>query len=164
MEITYTENENAIWEIMDSTMKTVLEFYQGEWIGFLEADQEQGVFRLSHWYSSGSENKTLNLLKELEISEHLLSWGEAMRNSAEIIAPGVLAVPVKSESAGFFVVCKPKSHMTESSKLQFLATVFSTLVNEKNQVQKLKLALSPESMEYGTNTYTAQMNTAGGRI
>lgn len=151
MEITYTETENEIWAIMDNVMKAALEFYQGDWIGFLEVDLELGLWTPVHWYTPNPDDKTRNLLRELESSE--LLYRCAMRNNAEIIAPGVLAVSVKSEPTGFFVVCNPKRHTTESGKLQFLTSVFSNLVNEKKHVQRLKMALSPESIEYDTNTY-----------
>lgn len=151
MESTYTEK--AIWDIMDSAMKTALEFYQGDWIGFLEMDLEQDVITLPHWYAPCSEENPLELLKEIEPSELVNYWSNTMQNNAEIIVSDTLVVPVNSESTGFFVVRNPKKHMTESGKLQFLASVFSNLIYENNQVQKLKLALSPESVEYDPNIF-----------
>lgn len=158
MEITYTENE--IWSIMDNVMKAALEFYQGDWIGFFEVDLELGRLTPAHWYTPNPDDKTRDTLQEFESSELLYRWVDAMRNNAEIVVPGVLAVPVKSEPTGFFVVCNPKRHTNESGKLQFLSSVFSDLVNEKMQVQRLKMALSPENIEYDTNTYGVIQNNS----
>lgn len=150
MEITYTENE--IWSIMDNVMKAALEFYQGDWIGFLDVNLELGLWNPVHWYTP-TDDETRNLPREFESSKLLCQWVDAMHKNAEIIIPDLLAVPVKSEPTGFFVVCNPKSHTDESGKLQFLTSVFSNLVNEKKRVERLKVELSPENIEHDTNTY-----------
>jgi hypothetical protein len=58
------ESDDSSW-IMQSVMKTALDFYTGDWIGFLEVDLELGLWTPTHWYNPSPNDKTLDLFKNL---------------------------------------------------------------------------------------------------
>lgn len=167
---TYADNENAIWSVMDNAMKSVLEFYQGDWIGFLGVDLERGVWTPSHWCNPSSADKTMCLFQRSVTFQLLDRWNKAISadkvisiTNTETIrdefpdeyavyqrlcCQGILAIPMKSHPTGFFVIRNPKRNITEMGKLQFLVSVFEEMVNEKKQVQGLKLALSQKNEVY----------------
>lgn len=62
------ESDDPAW-IMQSVMKTALDFYKGDWIGFLEVDLELGLWTPTHWYNPSPNDKTLDLLQEFESAE-----------------------------------------------------------------------------------------------
>ena len=64
------ESDDPSW-IMQSVMKTALDFYKGDWIGFLEVDLELGLWTPTHWYNPSPNDKTLDLLQEFESAEFL---------------------------------------------------------------------------------------------
>ena len=159
--------------IMQSVMKTALEFYQGDWIGFLEVDLELGLWTPTHWYNPRPDDKTLQLLQEFESAEFLHRWVKAMHDNDPIIVrdvnevkneyPGeyavyqrlycqsVLAVPVKPRPMGFLVLRNPQKHLERSSMLQLLAFVVLACVNEQKLMQSMKMSVSPENIEHDTD-------------
>lgn len=182
------ESDDADY-IMKNAMKTALEFYQGDWIGFLEVDLELGLWTPTHWYNPSPNDKTLDLLQEFESASSLQRWVEAMHtNDAVVVSdveairsqfPGeyqiyqrlfcqsLLAVPVKPRPTGFLVIRNPKRHLTESSMLQLLAFVVLDMVNEKKLMQSLKMTFSPDAIEHDTDIYihlfgNLEIYTAGG--
>ena len=162
------ESDDSAW-IMQNVMKTALEFYQGDWIGFLEVDLELGLWTPTHWYNPGLRDKTLELLQEFESAEFLHRWVSAMQNNTAIILPdteevrvkypgeyavyqrlmakSVLAVPVKPRPTGFLVIRNPQRYINRSSMLQLLAFVVLASVNEQKLMQSMKMSFSPESIE-----------------
>ena len=132
------ESDDSAW-IMQNVMKTALEFYQGDWIGFLEVDLELGLWTPTHWYIPGPTDKTLELLQEFESAEFLHRWVSAMQNNEAIIltdtedvrakfpgeyavyqrlmAHSILAVPVKPRPTGFLVIRNPQRYINRSSML-----------------------------------------------
>lgn len=182
------ESDDADY-IMKNAMKTALEFYQGDWIGFLEVDLELGLWTPTHWYNPSPEDKTLNLLQEFESAAFLDRWVEAMHSNDAVIVTdeeairdkfpgeyeiyqrlfcqGILAVPVKPRPTGFLVIRNPKKHAKESSMLQLLAFVVLDMVNEKKLMQSLKMTFSPDTIEHDTDIYihlfgNLEIYTAGG--
>jgi len=175
--------------IMKSAMKTAVEFYQADWVGFLEVDLELGLWTPTHWYNTGMEDKTLDLLQEFESAEFLHRWVSAMHDNSAIVVddiesirkeyPGeyavyqrlfcssVLAVPVKPRPMGFLVLRNPKRYLNKSSTLQLLAFVVLDCVNEQKLMQSLKMKLSPDNIEHDTDIYinmfgNLEIYTAGG--
>lgn len=162
------ESDDSAW-IMKNVMKTALEFYQGDWIGFLEVDLELGLWTPIHWYLHGSRDRTLELLQEFESAEFLHRWVTAMQNNSAIIlsdteevrekhpgeyavyqrlkAKSILAVPVKPRPTGFLVIRNPQRYVNRSSMLQLLAYVVLASVNEQKLMQSIKMSFSPENIE-----------------
>ena len=130
------ESDDPSW-IMQSVMKTALDFYKGDWIGFLEVDLELGLWTPTHWYNPSPNDKTLDLLQEFESAEFLHRWVTAMHDNTAIVVPdmeevreqfpgeyavyqrlmakSVLAVPVKPRPMGFLVIRNPQRYLTRSS-------------------------------------------------
>ena len=162
------ESDDPSW-IMQSVMKTALDFYKGDWIGFLEVDLELGLWTPTHWYNSSPNDKTFDLLQEFESAEFLHRWVAAMNNNTAIVvsdmeevrdqfpgeyavyqrlmAKSVLAVPVKPRPMGFLVIRNPQRYLNRSSMLQLLAFVVLACVNEQKLMQSMKMSFSPESIE-----------------
>lgn len=163
----YTENENTIWCVMDSALKSVLEFYQGDGIGFLEVDVERNLLTSSYWYNPSPVDNVMHLLQQFESSKLFDRWSNAMCANSVINIPDIeiikakcpneyevyqrlfcrslLAIPVKPQPSGFFVIRNPKRHITDNSKLQFLVSVFLNIVNEKKRVRELKMDLAQKA-------------------
>lgn len=162
------ESDDSAW-IMQNVMKTALEFYQGDWIGFLEVDLELGLWTPTHWYIPSPRDRTLELLQEFESAEFLHRWVAAMQNNSAIIlsdteevrekypgeyavyqrlkAKSILAVPVKPRPTGFLVIRNPQRYVNRSSMLQLLAYVVLASVNEQKLMQSIKMSFSPENIE-----------------
>ena len=137
-------------------MKTALDFYKGDWIGFLEVDLELGLWTPTHWYNPSPNDKTLDLLQEFESAEFLHRWVAAMHDNTAIVVPdmeevreqfpseyavyqrlmakSVLAVPVKPRPMGFLVIRNPQRYLNRSSMLQLLAFVVLACVNEQKLI------------------------------
>lgn len=166
------ESDDPAW-IMESVMKTALDFYQGDWIGFLEVDLELGFWTPTHWYNPSQKDKTLELLQEFESAEFLHRWVTAMHTNSPIVVPNmegvreqhpgeyavykrlmaksVLAVPVKPRPTGFLVIRNPQRYMNRSSMLQLLAFVVLACVNEQKLMQSMKMSFSPENINHDTD-------------
>ena len=162
------ESDDPSW-IKQSDMKTALDFYKGDWIGFLEVDLELGLWTPTHWYNPYPNDKTLDLLQEFESAEFLHRWVAAMHDNSAIVVPdmeevrdqfpgeyavyqrlmakSVLAVPVKPRPMGFLVIRNPQRYLTRSSMLQLLAFVVLACVNEQKLMQSMKMSFSPENIE-----------------
>lgn len=162
------ESDDPSW-IMQSVMKTALDFYKGDWIGFLEVDLELGLWTPTHWYNPSPNDKTLDLLQEFESAEFLHRWVSAMDTNQPIVVPdmeevrenypgeyavyqrlmaqSVLAVPVKPRPVGFLVIRNPKRYLTRSSMLQLLAFVVLACVNEQKLMQSMKMSISPDNID-----------------
>lgn len=175
--------------IMKSAMKTALEFYQADWVGFLEVDLELGLWTPTHWYNPKTDDRTLKYLQEFESSDFLHRWVDALHDNHPIVLenvesvrqehPGeyavyqrlyctsVLAVPVKPRPTGFLVLRNPKRYLNKSSTLQLLAFVVLDCVNEQKLMQGLKMKFSPDNIEHDTDIYinmfgNLEIYTAGG--
>ena len=168
LEATVHESDDSAW-IMKNVMRTALEFYDGDWIGFLEVDLELGLWTPTHWYNPGHKDTTLDRLQEFESAEFLNRWVKAMQENTAIIlhdteevrakspdeyavyqrlmARSVLAVPVKPRPTGFLVIRNPKRYINRSSMLQLLAFVVLASVNEQKLMQSMKMSFSPDHIE-----------------
>ena len=160
-------------QIIQSAMRCACEFYQGDWVGFLEVDLELALWTPTVWYNANSNDKTMSLLSEFESSEFLHRWVRAMNENTPIIIEDmaeikrcypaefevlerlevqtILAVPVKPRPTGFLVIRNPKRYITRSSMLQMLAFVILACVNEKNFMQSMKMSFSPDSIQHDTD-------------
>lgn len=160
-------------EIMQSVMKCACEFYQGDWVGFLEVDLDLALWTPTVWYNPNPDDKTTELLQEFESAEFLHRWVVAMHENTPIIIEDidavkrdfpaehrvlerlyvntVLGVPVKPRPTGFLVVRNPKRYINRSSMLQLLAFVVLASVNDKKLMQSIKLTHSPDNIEHDTD-------------
>lgn len=160
-------------KIIQSAMRCACEFYQGDWVGFLEVDLELALWTPTVWYNLNPNDRTMSLLSEFESSEFLHRWVCAMNENTPIIIDDmagvkrdypaefdvlerldvetILAVPVKPRPTGFLVVRNPKRYIARSSMLQMLAFVVLACVNEKNFMQSMRMSFSPDSIQHDTD-------------
>ena len=68
-------------EIIQNVMKTACEFYQGDWVGFLQVDLELGLWTPYVWHNPHENDKTATLLQEFESAEFFCFWIDAMHNN-----------------------------------------------------------------------------------
>lgn len=160
-------------EIVRNVLRCACDFYQGDWVGFLEVDMELALWTPVVWYNPNPDDKTLNLLQEFESAEFLHRWVKAMNENTAIIIEDMdevrkeypaehkvleglyvetcLAVPVKPRPVGFLVVRNPKRYINRGSMLQMLAFVVLSCINESKFLKGAKMSLSPESIEHDTD-------------
>lgn len=160
-------------EIIQNVMKTACEFYQGDWVGFLQVDLELGLWTPYVWYNPNENDQTAILLQEFESSEFFSRWIDALhQNSAlyfhslmELVDTSphelelykhlnvrcLLAVPIKPRPTGFLVVRNPQRYITRSSMLQMLAYVLLSSINEQKLMQSMRMSFSPENIKKDTD-------------
>lgn len=76
-------------KIILSAMQCACEFYNGDWVGFLEVDMELALWAPTVWYNPSANDNTRNLLNEFESSEFLHRWVKAMNDNTPIIIDDV---------------------------------------------------------------------------
>ena len=156
-------------EIIQNVMRTACDFYQGDWVGFLEVDLELGLWTPYVWYNPRSNSHETELLEEFESAEFLPRWIQAIKENDAIIVTDaeeikttypseydvyqrlrvekILAVPVKPRPTGFLAIRNPQRYMTRSSMLQLLAYVLLSSINERKLLQSMKMSFSPDSIK-----------------
>ncbi len=61
-------------EIIHNVMKTACEFYQGDWVVFLELDLELNLWMPYVWYNPHDNDRTAELLAEVESFDFFSRW------------------------------------------------------------------------------------------
>ena len=160
-------------EIIHNVMKTACEFYQGDWVGFLELDLELDLWMPYVWYNPHDNDRTAVLLAEVESFNFFSRWQDAMRNNTAVSIPSTadlpdappeeaemyqrleikkaLAVPIKPRPTGFLVVRNPQRYLNRSSMLQMLAFVLLASLNEQKLMQSMKMSISPDNIKRDTD-------------
>ena len=160
-------------EIIHNVMKTACEFYQGDWVGFLELDLELDLWMPYVWYNSHDDDQTTILLAEVETFDYFSRWKTAMQNNNAVVIPSTkeltdaspeeaemyerlkiekaLAVPIKPRPTGFLVVRNPQRYINRSSMLQMLAFVLLASLNEQKLMQSMKMSISPDNIQRDTD-------------
>ena len=160
-------------EIIHNVMKTACEFYQGDWVGFLELDLELDLWMPYVWYNSHDDDQTTILLAEVETFDYFSRWKTAMQNNNAVVIPSTkeltdaspeeaemyerlkiekaLAVPIKPRPTGFLVVRNPQRYINRSSMLQMLAFVLLASLNEQKLMQSMKMSISPDNIKRDTD-------------
>lgn len=176
-------------EIIQNVMKTACEFYQGDWVGFLEVDLEMDMWTPYVWYNPNGDDMTETLLSEVESFEPFSRWLNAMNSNNALFvlstedltdAPPqememyqrlrikkLLAVPIIPRPTGFFVVRNPQRYINRSSLLQMLGFVLLASINEHKLMQGMKMAISPDNIKRDTDVIiklfgNLEMCTSGG--
>ena len=160
-------------EIIQMVLKTACNFYQGDWVGFLEVDLEMDLWTPYVWYNPHGNDQTEILLAEVENFEPFKRWLDVMHNNSAVCIPATkelkdappeeaemyqrlkirsaLAVPIKPRPTGFLVVRNPQRYLPRSSMLKMLAFVLLASINEQKLMQSMKMTLSPDSIERDTD-------------
>ena len=160
-------------EIIHNVMKTACEFYQGDWVGFLELDLELNLWIPYVWYNPHDDDHTAELLAEVESFDFFSRWEAVMQSNTALSIPStkdlkdappeeaemyqrlkikkLIAVPIKPRPTGFLVVRNPQRYIYRSSMLQMLAFVLLASLNEQKLMQSMRLAISPENIKRDTD-------------
>ena len=73
-------------EISDLTLKTVCDFYGGDWSGVMDIDMDTCLWRPVCWFRAGGANDTtLERLSGLEDAEVMPRWLESMKSASPIV-------------------------------------------------------------------------------
>lgn len=160
-------------EIIQMVLKTACEFYQGDWVGFLEVDLEMNLWTPYVWYNPSINDQTEVLLAEIESFEPFKRCLDVMHNNGSLYIPATkelkdappeeaemyqrlkiksaLTVPIKPRPTGFLVVRNPQRYKSRSSMLQMLAFVMLSSINKQKLMQSIKMTISPENIERDTD-------------
>ena len=160
-------------KIIHNVLKTACEFYQGDWVGFLEVDLELSLWTPYVWYNPNGNDQTEMLLTEVESFEPFKRWLDVMHDNGALCIPATkelkdappeeaemyrrlkiknaLAVPITPRPTGFLVVRNPQRYTCRSSMLQMLAFVMLASINEQKLMQSIKMTISPENIERETD-------------
>lgn len=162
-------------EIALSAMKTACDFYQADWAGLLDIDMDLGIWTPYWWYNTNMQDKTSDILNEVESAQFLNRWVAAMRENHPIIVPNVeeirdaypeeyaiyqrlnmrsiIGVPIKPRPVAFMVVRNPKRYLQCGSMLQLLAYVVLNAANERKMIDSTKCLHAPADIEDEKEVY-----------
>ena len=120
-------------EISDLTLKTVCDFYGGDWSGVMDIDMDTCLWRPVCWFRAGGANDTtLERLSGLEDAEVMPRWLESMKSASPIVltdtseirescpveyalyerldARSIIASPFSPSPTGFLVIRNPSRY------------------------------------------------------
>ena len=73
-------------EIISTTLKTVCDFYCGDWAGVMDIDMDTCIWRPLFWsYADGVEDKMIERLNGLEDAEPIPRWIDSVHNAVPIV-------------------------------------------------------------------------------
>lgn len=146
-------------EIMQTALRAACEYFDADWAGILLADLGVGAWAPSIWYNRKTDGMTTTAFKDVELTEGLTRWHEALLHDDPVILPdievvrdsapeeyelyqrlhtrSVIGVPYWKRPTGFLVVRNPEKHKTDSDLLRMLAFVSLAMF----QVQELQAGM-----------------------
>ena len=163
-------------EIAMSALKTGADFYGGDWCGIIEGDLEMEAWAPTLWYDVDTKGMTETRFHELEETNAMERWIEALYECKPVIVPdtsiykeinpveyeiysrckanSLLAVPFWKNPVGFMIVRNPKKYISdsfESGFLQALAYVTFSSVTEQKLIRRTQKAISPDNIKSDTD-------------
>lgn len=148
-------------QIMD-LLKMAAVFYDGDWVGILDADLTMKLWSASWWYNRRTDGMTPNGFGELEEGDYLNTWINALKSGNKIVINDIeeweekspveylflkqnhvhslLAIPFWKRPTGFLIVRNPKRYISNSGILRMIAFAAITAVNEKRLIDSTKLS------------------------
>lgn len=156
-------------EIAMYALKAAAEFYDGDWCGSIEGDLDVGAWAPVLWYNRATDGMTATTFKDMEETEALERWVNAVYNAEPIVirdtsvvrdinpaeyaiyerleAKSVLAVPFWKNPVGFLIVRNPKRFADRCSFLQALAYVVFSSSTEKKLIERSQRVITPEQIQ-----------------
>lgn len=129
-------------QIAKDVLKAGAEFYEADWCGVIEGDLEMGAWAPVLWYNVESRAMTSTSFKELEETNNMERWLDALYACKPVIitdteilkdsnpeeyslyercrAKAILAVPFWKNPIGFMIVRNPKRYNTDTYECGFL--------------------------------------------
>ena len=155
-------------QILD-LLKMAAVFYDGDWVGILDADLTMKLWSASWWYNRRTDGMTPNSFGDLEEGDYLNTWISALKSGDKIVINDIeewqekspaeylflkqnhvhalLAIPFWKRPTGFLIVRNPKRYISNSGILRMIAFAAMTAVNEKRLIDSTKLASYSEHIK-----------------
>lgn len=160
-------------EILQGTLVSLTEFYDGDWAGIMEADLTMKIWSTYWWYNRKTGGMTPNRFGDLGDGEYLWRWIDAMTQGTPMIIEDVeaikelspaeyhflkengvktmIAVPFWKRPTGFLIVRNPKRYLNRTSVLKALAFVAVSSINEKRLMDSTRLSITPDVIKKDTD-------------
>ena len=179
-------------EIIDVTLKTVCEFYGGDWAGVMDIDMDTCLWRPVCWFrAGGATDRTLYRLSGLEDAEVMPRWLESMHSAMPIVltdtteimesnpaefalyerldARAILASPFSPAPTGFLVIRNPSRYLERPEALYIFAYVLHRALAQQNVMEREKIIEAMNPMEPTYDVYISffrdlEIRTAGGTL
>lgn len=161
-----------------SALKAGADFYGGDWCGIIEGDLEMEAWAPTLWYDVDTKGMTETRFHELEETNAMERWIEALYECKPVIVPdtsiykeinpveyeiysrckadSLLAVPFWKNPVGFMIVRSPKRYIRapfESGFLQALAYVAFSSVTEQKLIRRTQKVISPDVIQKDNDVY-----------
>ena len=191
LESTLHETDNPK-EIIDVTLKTVCEFYGGDWAGVMDIDMDTCLWRPVCWFrAGGATDRTLYRLSGLEDAEVMPRWLESMHSAMPIVltdtteimesnpaefalyerldARAILASPFSPAPTGFLVIRNPSRYLERPEALYIFAYVLHRALAQQNVMEREKIIEAMNPIEPSYDVYISffrdlEIRTAGGTL
>ncbi len=172
LEAGFRTNE-APKDIAMQTLRTVCDFYGGDWAGVVELDMELGVWIPGWWYNIDPTVTTLQKMHDIENLFVMPNWVKAMkRNEAVVItdtaaakdtspqeykvyrrleAKSVMGVPFGPAPAGFLLIRNPTKYTNHTSALQTFAYILHRAIVQSNASERTKMTFTPDNIQNDTD-------------
>ena len=179
-------------EIIDVTLKTVCEFYGGDWAGVMDIDMDTCLWRPLCWFrAGGATDRTRELISGLEDAEVMPRWLEAMHSAMPIVltdtteiresnpvefalyerleARAILASPFSPAPTGFLVIRNPSRYLERPEALYIFAYVLHRALAQQNVMEREKIIEAMNPIEPSYDVYISffrdlEIRTAGGTL
>ena len=179
-------------EISDLTLKTVCDFYGGDWSGVMDIDMDTCLWRPVCWFRSGGANdRTLERLSGLEDAEVMPRWLESMKSASPIVltdtseirescpveyalyerldARSIIASPFSPSPTGFLVIRNPSRYLNHPEALFIFAYVLHRALAQQNTMEREEIIEAMNPMEQSYDVYISffrdlEIRTAGGTL
>lgn len=179
-------------EISDLTLKTVCDFYGGDWSGVMDIDMDTCLWRPVCWFRAGGANDTtLERLSGLEDAEVMPRWLESMKSASPIVltdtseirescpieyalyerldARSIIASPFSPSPTGFLVIRNPSRYLNHPEALFIFAYVLHRALAQQNTMEREEIIEAMNPMEQSYDVYISffrdlEIRTAGGTL
>ena len=160
-------------EIAKKALVTACAFYDADWAGVIEIDLELNIWATGWWHNIDPSVRKLERLQEFENLMVMPSIIEAIKKQKPVIfsdveeiaktspkeyqvykrleAHSIMAVPFGPKPMGFLVVRNPKKYNHRTSTLNTLAYVIHRAIAQKNTMERVRMALTPDEIKTDTD-------------
>ncbi len=179
-------------EIISTTLKTVCDFYGGDWTGIMDIDMDTCIWRPLFWsYADGVEDKMIERLNGLEDAEPIPRWIDSVHNAAPIVLTDIneiketnpaeyelyqrldvdalMASPFSPNPTGFLVVRNPTRYLKHPSAMFIFAYVLHRALAQQYSMEREEVIEEMNPIEQPYDVYISffgelQIQTAGGTL
>ena len=179
-------------EIISTTLKTVCDFYGGNWTGIMDIDTDTRIWRPLFWsYADGVEDKMLERLNGLEDAEPIPRWIDSVHSATPIVLTDIstiketnpveyelyrrldvdalMASPFSPNPTGFLVVRNPTRYLKYPSAMFIFAYVLHRAMAQLYSMEREEIVEEMHPMELPYDVYISffgdlRIQTSGGSL